>query len=104
MKLTDGLFLKSFYDIAKRYPELKADDSIVDDLAMKLVTRPDLFEFIVLPNLQGDIISDLCAGLVGGLGMAPSANIGDHISIFEAVYVINQGPWFSTRYRWKRNR
>ena len=59
---------------------------IVDDLCMKLVTRPDLFDVVVLTNLQGDIVSDLCAGLVGGLGFAPSANIGDHICIFEAVH------------------
>ncbi len=86
MKLTDGLFLEVFYEVAKEYPELKADDVIVDDLCMKLVTRPDLFDVVVLTNLQGDIVSDLCAGLVGGLGFAPSANIGDHISIFEAVH------------------
>jgi len=86
MKLTDGLFLEVFYEVAKEYPELKADDVIVDDLCMKLVTRPDLFDTVVLTNLQGDIVSDLCAGLVGGLGFAPSANIGDHISIFEAVH------------------
>lgn len=86
MKLTDGLFLECFYEVAKEYPELKADDIIVDDLCMKLVTRPDLFDVVVLTNLQGDIVSDLCAGLVGGLGFAPSANIGDHISIFEAVH------------------
>jgi isocitrate dehydrogenase len=86
MKLTDGLFLEVFYEIAKEYPELKADDVIVDDLCMKLVSRPDLFDVVVLTNLQGDIVSDLCAGLVGGLGFAPSANIGDHISIFEAVH------------------
>ncbi|MER3465117.1 MAG: NADP-dependent isocitrate dehydrogenase [Chitinophagaceae bacterium] len=86
MKLTDGLFLEVFYEIAKEYPELKADDKIVDDLAMKLVVRPDEFDVVILTNLQGDIISDLCAGLVGGLGFAPSANIGDHISIFEAVH------------------
>ncbi|RYY61252.1 MAG: isocitrate dehydrogenase, partial [Chitinophagaceae bacterium] len=86
MKLTDGLFLECFYEVAKEYPELKADDIIVDDLCMKLVTRPDLFDVLVLTNLQGDIVSDLCAGLVGGLGFAPSANIGDHISIFEAVH------------------
>ncbi len=86
MKITDGLFLECFYDVAKEYPELKADDIIVDDLCMKLVTRPDLFDVVVLTNLQGDIVSDLCAGLVGGLGFAPSANIGDHISIFEAVH------------------
>ena len=86
MKLTDGLFLDCFYEVAKDYPELKSDDKIVDDLAMKLVVRPDDFDVVVLTNLQGDIISDLCAGLVGGLGFAPSANIGDHISIFEAVH------------------
>jgi isocitrate dehydrogenase len=78
--------LEVFYEVAKDYPELKADDVIVDDLCMKLVTRPDLFDVVVLTNLQGDIVSDLCAGLVGGLGFAPSANIGDHISIFEAVH------------------
>ncbi|MFN5334258.1 MAG: isocitrate/isopropylmalate family dehydrogenase, partial [Bacteroidota bacterium] len=86
MKITDGLFLEVFYEVAKEYPYLKADDVIVDDLCMKLVSRPDLFDVIVLTNLQGDIVSDLCAGLVGGLGFAPSANIGDHICIFEAVH------------------
>jgi len=86
MKISDGLFLECFYEVAKEYPELKADDVIVDDLCMKLVTRPDTFDVVVLTNLQGDIVSDLCAGLVGGLGFAPSANIGDHICIFEAVH------------------
>jgi isocitrate dehydrogenase len=86
MKITDGLFLEVFYEVAKDYPQIKADDVIVDDLCMKLVTRPDLFDVVVLPNLQGDIVSDLCAGLVGGLGFAPSANIGDNICIFEAVH------------------
>ena len=86
MKITDGLFLDCFYEVAKDYPDLKADDVIVDDLCMKLVTRPDLFDVLVLTNLQGDIVSDLCAGLIGGLGFAPSANIGDHICIFEAVH------------------
>ena len=86
MKITDGLFLECFYEVAKEYPELKSDDVIVDDLCMKLVTRPNKFDVLVLTNLQGDIVSDLCAGLVGGLGFAPSANIGDHICIFEAVH------------------
>jgi isocitrate dehydrogenase len=86
MKLTDGLFLECFYEVSKEYPELNADDKIVDDLAMQLVVRPDQFDVVVMTNLQGDIISDLCAGLVGGLGFAPSANIGDHIAIFEAVH------------------
>jgi isocitrate dehydrogenase len=86
MKLTDGLFLETFQEIAKEYPDIKSTDIIVDDLCMKLVTHPENFEAIVLTNLQGDIVSDLCAGLVGGLGFAPSANIGDNISIFEAVH------------------
>jgi isocitrate dehydrogenase len=86
MKLTDGLFLETFYEVAKDYPEIIANDIIVDDLAMKLVSKPQSFEVVVLTNLQGDIMSDLCAGLVGGLGFAPSANIGDQISIFEAVH------------------
>jgi len=86
MKLTDGLFLDCFNELAKEYPDLKSDDIIVDDLAMKLVTRPNEFDIICLTNLQGDIMSDLCAGLVGGLGFAPSANIGEDISIFEAVH------------------
>lgn len=86
MKLTDGLFLSCFREVAAEFPDIEADDAIVDDLAMKLVTRPDKFDVLVLPNLQGDILSDLCAGLVGGLGFAPSANIGDHVCIFEAVH------------------
>ncbi len=86
MKITDGLFLETFYEVAKDYPEIEAYDIIVDDLCMKLVSMPDRFEVVVLPNLQGDIVSDLCAGLVGGLGFAPSANVGDVISIFEAVH------------------
>src|SRR5574337_112238 len=86
MKLTDGLFLECFYEVAKEFPELKADDKIVDDLAMQLVIKPDQYDVIVMTNLQGDIVSDLCAGLIGGLGFAPSANIGDHICIFEAVH------------------
>jgi isocitrate dehydrogenase len=86
MKLSDVLFLESFYEVAKDYPEIAANDIIVDDLAMKLVAYPQNFEVVVLTNLQGDIMSDLCAGLVGGLGFAPSANIGENISIFEAVH------------------
>jgi isocitrate dehydrogenase len=86
MKITDGLFLEIFYEVAKDYPDIQASDVIVDDLCMKLVTAPDRYRVIVLPNLQGDIVSDLCAGLVGGLGFAPSANVGSNISIFEAVH------------------
>lgn len=86
MKQTDGLFLKTFYEIAKDYPEIEAKDIIVDALCMQLVRFPQDFDMIVLTNLQGDIVSDLCAGLVGGLGFAPSANVGDQIMIFEAVH------------------
>ena len=86
MKLTDGIFLETFYNIAKEYPEIQVNDVIVDDLCMKLVTQPQKFQLILLTNLQGDIVSDLCAGLVGGLGFAPSSNIGNSICIFEAVH------------------
>ncbi len=86
MKLTDGLFLETFYEVAKEYPHLKADDVIVDALAMKLVTEPNSFDVIVMPNFQGDILTDLAAGLVGGLAYAPSANIGESVCIFEAVH------------------
>ncbi len=86
MKLTDGIFMDTFYTVAKEYPEIEVNDLIVDDLAMKLVRFPEKFKLILLSNLQGDILSDLCAGLVGGLGFAPSANVGDNISIFEAVH------------------
>lgn len=86
MKMTDGLFLETFYEVAKDYPQLQADDIMIDALAMKLVLEPEAFDVIVLPNLQGDILTDLAAGLVGGLAYAPSANIGDGVCIFEAVH------------------
>ena len=86
MKMTDGLFLDRFRHIAKDYPDIKTEDVIIDALCMNLVLRPDRFEMVVLPNLQGDIVSDLAAGLVGGLGFAPSANIGENVAIFEAVH------------------
>ncbi len=86
MKMTDGLFLERFKRAAQDFPEIETGDVIVDALCMNLVVKPQQYQMIVLPNLQGDIVSDLCAGLVGGLGFAPSANIGRHISIFEAVH------------------
>jgi isocitrate dehydrogenase len=86
MKMTDGLFLERFKTVAKEFPQIETADVIVDALCMNLVLRPLLYQMIVLPNLQGDIVSDLAAGLVGGLGFAPSANIGKHIAIFEAVH------------------
>ena len=85
-KLTDGLFLRSFRKVAEEYPELEANDVIIDAFCMKLVQDPAQFDVLVAPNLYGDIISDLCAGLVGGLGFAPSANIGDTVRIYEAVH------------------
>ena len=86
MKCTDGLFLNCFRQVAADYPEIEADDVIIDALCMKLVQKPEQFDVMVAPNLYGDIISDLCAGLVGGLGFAPSANIGDKVRIYEAVH------------------
>lgn len=86
MKMTDGLFLDRFKVAGKDFPEIEQGDVIVDAACMNLVVKPQQYQMLVLPNLQGDIVSDLCAGLVGGLGFAPSANIGHHISIFEAVH------------------
>lgn len=86
MKLTDGMFLEVFYQVAKEYPHLIAEDIIVDNCCMQLVTRPERFDVLVTENLYGDIVSDLCAGLVGGLGLAPGANIGKSCAVFEAVH------------------
>ena len=86
MKLSDGLFLECFYNVAKEYPELEADDKIIDNACMQLVMRPEQFDVLVLENLYGDIVSDLCAGLIGGLGLAPGANIGEIGAVFEAVH------------------
>jgi len=86
LKFTDGLFLKVFYEEAKKFPQIIAEDYIVDNLSMQLVLKPENFDILVLPNLYGDIISDLCAGLVGGLGIAPGANIGENCAVFEPVH------------------
>jgi isocitrate dehydrogenase (NAD+) len=86
MKLTDGMFLEEFYKAAEEYPDLDADDIIVDNCCMQLVSRPEKFDVLVTENLYGDIVSDLCAGLVGGLGLAPGANIGEQCAVFEAVH------------------
>ena len=88
LKKSDGLFLKTFYETLKNYPNLKAEDMIVDNVAMQLVINPQQFEIMVMPNLYGDILSDLAAGLIGGLGLAPSANIGKNCAIFEASHGI----------------
>ena len=86
MKLSDGLFLRCFREVAEDYPEIKADDLIVDNTCMQLVINPTQFDMLLLENLYGDIVSDLCAGLIGGLGVAPGANIGQEIAVFEAVH------------------
>ena len=86
MKLSDGLFLDCFRNVSKDYPEIEADDKIVDNACMQLVMRPEQFDIMLLENLYGDIVSDLCAGLVGGLGLVPGANIGELGAVFEAVH------------------
>ena len=86
MKITDGLFLSVFEQVAKDYPDIKAEDKIVDALCMRLVMDPSQFDMLLLGNLFGDIVSDLAAGLVGGLGVVPGANIGDEYAVFEAVH------------------
>jgi isocitrate dehydrogenase (NAD+) len=86
MKMSDGLYLKCCREDASGYPEVQYNELIVDNACMQLVMRPETFDLLVLPNLYGDIISDLAAGLVGGLGIVPGANMGDHHAIFEAVH------------------
>lgn len=86
MKLTDGMFLNVFREVAKDYPEIEASDMIVDAACMNLVRKPSQFDMMVTENLYGDILSDLCAGLIGGLGFAGGANIGDKVAVFEAVH------------------
>ncbi len=86
LKLTDGLFLEAAQQVARDYPQIEFNDRIIDNICMQLVQKPELYDVLVAPNLYGDIVSDLCAGLVGGLGVAPSANVGDNVVIFEAVH------------------
>ncbi len=86
MKMSDGLFLESARRVAEEYPQVEFEDRIIDNMAMQLVLNPWQFEVMVMPNLYGDILSDLCAGLVGGLGLVPGANIGDNSALFEPVH------------------
>lgn len=86
MKCTDGLFLRVAREVAEQYPEIEFEDRIVDNMCMQLVQKPELYDVLLCPNLYGDILSDLCAGLVGGLGVAPGANIGEGIAVFEPVH------------------
>jgi isocitrate/isopropylmalate dehydrogenase len=86
MKMTDGLFLKAGQDVAKDFPDIICDARVIDALCMELVIKPESFDGLLLANLFGDIVSDLAAGLVGGLGVAPGANIGPDCAMFEAVH------------------
>jgi isocitrate dehydrogenase (NAD+) len=86
MKLSDGLFLQVAREVAAGYPDIEFEDRIVDNMCMQLVQKPELYDVLLCPNLYGDIISDLCAGLVGGLGVAPGANIGEDMAVFEPVH------------------
>ena len=86
MKFSDGLFLETARQVAEEHPDIEFEDRIVDNLSMQLVQRPEEYDVLVLPNLYGDIMSDLCAGLIGGLGVAPGANIGDRAAVFEATH------------------
>lgn len=86
MKLSDGLFLECFRNVAQSYPDIKTREILVDNLCMQLVQNPTQFDVLVLPNLYGDIVSDLCAGLIGGLGVAQGANIGSEYAVFEPVH------------------
>ena len=86
MKHTDGLFYATCREVAKEYPEIEYDEYLVDNMCMQLVQKPENFDVLLLPNLYGDIVSDLAAGLIGGLGVAPGANLGDRVAVFEAVH------------------
>jgi isocitrate dehydrogenase (NAD+) len=86
MKHTDGLWLRVAEEVSREFPQLEFEDRIVDNMAMQLVQKPELYDVMVMPNLYGDILSDLCAGLTGGLGLAPGANIGDEFAVFEATH------------------
>jgi isocitrate dehydrogenase (NAD+) len=86
MKLTDGLFLSVAGEVAREYPDIQFEDRIVDNMCMQLVQKPELYDVLVMPNLYGDVLSDLCAGLVGGLGIAPGANLGLEYAVFEPIH------------------
>lgn len=86
LKMSDGMFLDIFHTIAKEYPDIEIDDKIIDNVCMQLVMHPETFDVIVTPNLYGDILSDLTSGLIGGLGLLPSCNLGSDYALFEAVH------------------
>ena len=97
LKYSDGLFLEVSREVAKEYPDIEFEDRIVDNMCMQLVQKPELYDVLVLPNLYGDIVSDLCAGLVGGLGVAPGANIGEAGAVFEATH--GSAPKYKGQYK-----
>lgn len=86
LKYTDGLFFKVCKEVASEYPQIEYEEKLIDNMCMQLVQKPHLYDVLLLPNLYGDIVSDLCAGLIGGLGVAPGANFGDEYALFEAVH------------------
>lgn len=86
MKFTDGMFLRVSQEVAKEYPEIEFDDRIVDNMCMQLMQKPDLYDVLVMPNLYGDIVSDVVAGMIGGLGVAPGGNIGADAAVFEPIH------------------
>jgi isocitrate dehydrogenase (NAD+) len=86
MKYTDGLFFEVCREVAKNYPQIEYEEKLIDNMCMQLVQKPEIYDVLLLPNLYGDIVSDLCAGLIGGLGVAPGANFGDEYALFEAVH------------------
>jgi isocitrate dehydrogenase (NAD+) len=97
LKYSDGLFLEVSREVAKEYPDIEFEDRIVDNMCMQLVQKPELYDVLVLPNLYGDILSDLCAGLVGGLGVAPGANVGEGGAVFEATH--GSAPKYKGQYK-----
>ena len=97
LKHSDGLFLEVSREVAKDYPDIEFEDRIVDNMCMQLVQKPELYDVLVLPNLYGDILSDLCAGLVGGLGVAPGANVGENGAVFEATH--GSAPKYKGQYK-----
>ena len=99
LKFSDGLFLEVAREVAKEYTDIEFEDRIVDNMCMQLVQKPELYDVLVLPNLYGDILSDLGAGLVGGLGVAPGANIGEAGAVFEATH--GSAPKYKGQ--WKMN-
>lgn len=97
LKYSDGLFLEVARDVAKKYSDIEFEDRIVDNMCMQLVQKPELYDVLVLPNLYGDIVSDLAAGLVGGLGVAPGANVGESGAVFEATH--GSAPKYKGQYK-----